>query len=102
MYTGEAQTISRSAHDEQFMSCFGIETGSTYLVENRTPYDIQIDHGSHRLIVPGLATDGCLACVSGSSKVNSLGSANDISFVSRDTTRHLIGAQSSGSRRCSP
>jgi hypothetical protein len=35
---------------------FCIDRESTYLVENRTPYDIQIDRDAQRLIVPGLAT----------------------------------------------
>ena len=35
---------------------FCIDRESTYLVENRTPHDIQIDRDAQRLIVPGLAT----------------------------------------------
>ena len=52
----EGQNGAMPEHDDPVSTCFRIDVDSTYLVESRTPYDIQIDHGSQRLIVPGLAT----------------------------------------------
>ena len=52
----EGQNGAMPEHDDPVSPCFRIDVDSTYLVESRTPYDIQIDHGSQRLIVPGLAT----------------------------------------------